>query len=137
QTGRHDCAGGGVPEAVSAQRVRGIRIFDITDVKNPRYIKDVQTCRGSHTHSVLVPPGNDPENSYVYISGSAGVRPEGELTGCQAMAPGSAGVRPEGDLAGCECRGRDSTGSGATSESFRIEVIRVPVAHPEQAAVVT
>ena len=56
QTGRHDCGGQGVPEAVSQMRVRGIRIFDITDITHPKYIKDVQTCRGSHTHTVLVPP---------------------------------------------------------------------------------
>jgi hypothetical protein len=107
---RHDCGGQGVPDTVSAIRVRGIRIFDITDITSPRYIKDVQTCRGSHTHTVLVPPG-DPENIYVYISGSQGVRPEGELTGCADLAPDAS----------------------PNSAAFRIEVIKVPVAHPEQA----
>jgi hypothetical protein len=117
QTGRRDCTNAEITEAVSAIRVRGIRIFDITDIKNPKYIKDVQTCRGSHTHSVLVPPGENPENIYVYISGSSGVRPEGELTGCDRLTP--------------------DTATGANSQDFRIEVIRVPVARPEQAAVVT
>jgi hypothetical protein len=110
QTGRHDCGGQGVPEAVSAIRVRGIRIFDISDITHPRYIKDVQTCRGSHTHTVLVPP-NDPDNVYVYISGSAGVRPEAELSGCSDLSPEN----------------------NPNSSQFRIEVIKVPVAHPEQA----
>jgi len=110
QTGRHDCGGQGVPEAVSAIRVRGIRIFDITDISHPRYIKDVQTCRGSHTHTVLVPQ-NDPNNVYVYISGSSGVRPEAELGGCADLAPENS----------------------PNSSQFRIEVIKVPVAHPEQA----
>ena len=105
QTGRHDCGGQGVPEAVSAIRVRGIRIFDISDITHPRYIKDVQTCRGSHTHTVLVPP-NDPENVYVYVSGSAGVRPEAELSGCSDLSPEN----------------------NPNSSQFRIEVIKVPVA---------
>src|SRR6185436_13639833 len=52
QTGRKDCAGGGIEDSVSAIRVRGIRIFDISDVTKPKYITDVQTCRGSHTHTV-------------------------------------------------------------------------------------
>jgi hypothetical protein len=114
QTGRHDCGGQGVPEAVSAMRVRGIRIFDISDITHPRYIKDVQTCRGSHTHTVLVPP-NDPDDIYVYISGSSGVRPEAELSGCSDLAPQN----------------------NPNSSLFRIEVIKVPVAHPEQAERVT
>ncbi len=109
-TARHDCAGGGIADVVSTMRVRGIRIFDITDITKPRYIKDVQTCRGSHTHTVLVPPG-DPENVYVYISGSQGVRPEGELEGCSDLA----------------------ADNSPNSAAFRIEVIKVPVAHPEQA----
>ena len=110
QTGRHDCGGQGVPEAVSSMRVRGIRLFDISDISNPKYIKDVQTCRGSHTHTVLV-PNNDPDNVYVYISGSSGVRPEAELPGCADLDPTN----------------------NPNSSQFRIEVIKVPVAHPEQA----
>ena len=110
QTGRHDCGGQGVPEAVSQMRVRGIRLFDITDITHPKYIKDVQTCRGSHTHTVLVPP-NDPSDVYVYVSGSSGVRPEAELSGCSDLAPEN----------------------NPNSSLFRIEVIKVPLAHPEQA----
>jgi hypothetical protein len=68
-TGRLDCGGQGVPTAVSQDRLRGLRIFDISDIRNPRNVGNVQTCRGSHTHTVLVDP-KDPANVYVYISGS-------------------------------------------------------------------
>ncbi len=110
--GRLDCGTGGVQTAVSMERLRGIRIFDITDIRNPRYISNVQTCRGSHTHSVLKSPSDD-ENVYVYISGSAGVRPADELAGCA------------------------SAGDDPTSALFRIEVIKVPLANPERAAIVS
>ena len=75
--GRLDCAGGGVKDTVSADRLRGLRIFDIADIANPKYIGNVQTCRGSHTHTVFVDP-KDAENVYVYISGSAPVRSPSE-----------------------------------------------------------
>ena len=106
--GRLDCAAGGVHDSVSAERLRGIRIFDITDIANPRYIANVQTCRGSHTHTVVIDP-NDADNVYVYVSGSAGVRSPNELAGCVKLAPA-----------------QDSN-----SALFRIEVIKVPLAHPE------
>jgi hypothetical protein len=113
-SGRLDCGAGGVHDSVSHDRLRGIRIFDITDITNPKYIANVQTCRGSHTHTVVVDP-SDTANVYVYISGSAGVRSPNELAGCSKLAPD-----------------QDST-----SALFRIEVIKVPLAHPEQAAIVT
>jgi hypothetical protein len=112
--GRLDCGTEGVETRISEHRLRGIRIFDIADIENPVYVGNVQTCRGSHTHSVLVDP-NDSENVYVYVSGSASVRPEEELPGCS-------GVSPDED---------------PNSALFRIEVIRVPLAHPEQAAIVS
>ncbi len=108
---RLDCGAQGVEDTVSRERLRGIRIFDITDVTKPRNVGNVQTCRGSHTHTVLVDP-KDTENVYVYISGSSHVRPESELPGC-VSAP------------------RDPN-----SALFRIEVIKVPLANPGQAAVV-
>lgn len=111
--GRLDCGSEGVEETVSDERLRGIRIFDISDIQNPEYIANVQTCRGSHTHSVLKDP-NDHENVYVYVSGSASVRPEEELPGCSDLFP-------EED---------------ANSALFRIEVIQVPLATPEEAAIV-
>ncbi|GAB5408151.1 MAG: hypothetical protein BalsKO_05160 [Balneolaceae bacterium] len=79
--GRLDCGTEGVQDAVSQDRLRGIRIFDITDITDPQYISNVQTCRGSHTHSVLKDPEDD-ENVYIYVSGSAPVRSEEELPGC-------------------------------------------------------
>ena len=112
--GRLDCGTQGVDATVSPDRLRGIRIFDITDIRNPQYVANVQTCRGSHTHSVLKHPGDD-ENVYVYVSGSAPVRPAEELPGCS-------GLSPEED---------------PNTALFRIEVIRVPLAHPEQAAIVS
>lgn len=110
--GRLDCGTEGVQETASPERLRGIRIFDITDIKNPLYVSNVQTCRGSHTHSVLVDPDDD-ENVYVYVSGSAPVRPEDELPGCS-------GALPEDD---------------PNSALFRIEVIQVPLDSPEDAAI--
>ncbi len=113
-SGRLDCGAEGVTDSVSHERIRGIRIFDATDITNVKYIGNVQTCRGSHTHTVLVDP-KDPANVYVYISGSAGVRSPSELPGCS-------NVTPDKD---------------PNSALFRIEVIKVPLAHPEQAAIVS
>ncbi len=112
--GRLDCGTEGVKEAVSHHRLRGIRIFDIKDIRNPKYIANVQTCRGSHTHTVLENP-NDLENVYIYVSGSAPVRPAEELPGCSG-AP---------------------LDEDPNSALFRIEVIKVPLANPEQAAIVS
>jgi LVIVD repeat-containing protein len=110
---RQDCKFGGVPAPVSEDRVRGIRIFDISDVAHPKLVTSVQTCRGSHTHTVVTQPG-DPNNVYVYVSGTANVRPETELKGCRDA-------------------GRDDPGSAR----FRLEVIKVPLAKPGAAAIVS
>ncbi|GMV10580.1 MAG: hypothetical protein AMXMBFR55_23140 [Gemmatimonadota bacterium] len=112
--GRLDCGTQGVHEAVSKDRLRGIRIFDITDIANPKNVANVQTCRGSHTHTVLEDP-KDKENVYIYVSGSAPVRSGEELPGCVREAPDK----------------------NPNSALFRIEVIKVPLAHPEQAAIVS
>ncbi len=111
--GRLDCGTQGVQERVSQDRLRGIRIFDISDIRNPEYITNVQTCRGSHTHSVLKDP-NDDENVYVYVSGSAPVRPAEELPGCSSGSPDE----------------------DPNTALFRIEVIQVPLDSPKQAAIV-
>ena len=66
-SGRLDCGTQGVRDTVSRDRLRGLRIFDITDITAPKNVGNVQTCRGSHTHTVLADP-RDPENVYVYIS---------------------------------------------------------------------
>ena len=113
-SGRLDCGTEGVKDTVSHDRLRGLRIFDISDIANPKYVANVQTCRGSHTHTVLFDP-KDPENVYVYISGSAGVRSPSELPGCVKLTPDK----------------------DPNSALFRIEVIKVPLAHPEQAAIVS
>jgi hypothetical protein len=113
QGGRTDCGIQGVPEPVSKDRLRGIRIFDITDMSNVKYVTNVQTCRGSHTHTVVTDP-RDKANVYVYVSGSAGVRSADELPGCF-----DAGIE-------------DPKGA-----RFRIEVIRVPLAAPQKAAIVS
>ena len=112
--GRTDCGTQGVRDTVSHDRLRGIRIFDVTDIANPRHITDVQTCRGSHTHTLVTSP-TDTANVYIYVSGSAPVRSPNELAGCSGAPPDS----------------------NPNSALFRIEVIQVPLAHPEQARIVT
>ena len=112
--GRLDCGTEGVQDRVSDERLRGIRIFDISDVENPEYIANVQTCRGSHTHSVLKDPKDD-DNIYIYVSGSSMVRPEEELPGCSAAMPNE----------------------DSNSALFRIEVIKVPLDAPEESAIVS
>ncbi len=84
--GRLDCGPQGVAEVISKERFRGVRIFDISDVENPKQIAAVQTCRGSHTHTLVVDP-DDKENIYVYGSGTGGVRSGEELEGCSGGAP--------------------------------------------------
>jgi len=113
-SGRLDCGSQGVEDAISSDRLRGIRIFNIDDVTQPEYIHNVQTCRGSHTHSVLVDPDVD-DKIWIYVSGSAGVRPEEELPGCSSMSPDE----------------------DPNSALFRIEVIEVPLAAPETASIVS
>jgi hypothetical protein len=113
-SGRLDCGDQGIKDTVSAERIRGVRLFDISDLDHPKYITNVQTCRGSHTHSLLVDP-KDKANVYVYISGSAQLRSPKELAGCTSATPDN----------------------NANSSLMRLEVIKVPLAHPEQAAVVS
>jgi hypothetical protein len=111
--GRIDCGIQGVQAPVSTERFRGIRIFDISDVKNPKQLAAVQTCRGSHTHT-LVPDVDDKGNLYVYGSGTSSVRSAEELAGCS-------GLDPKED---------------PNTALFSIDVIQVPLAAPEQARIV-
>ena len=111
---RADCTFGNIPEPVSKDRVRGIRIFDISSVGQPKLVKSVQTCRGSHTHTVVEQPG-DKDNIYIYVSGSSGVRPADELPGC---SDGTMEANPD-------------------TARFRIEVIKVPLSAPQNAAIVS
>lgn len=84
--GRVDCGQGGVSGSVSAERFRGVRIFDITDLSNPVQVAAVQTCRGSHTHT-LVPHPTDRRKLYVYNQGTSYVRSDQELPGCSDGQP--------------------------------------------------
>jgi hypothetical protein len=111
--GRLDCGVQGVEQAVSPDRFRGVRIFDIGNIDAPRQVAAVQTCRGSHTHTLLQPPG-DTENVYVYVSGTSPVRPGEELPGCSALPPDE----------------------DPNTSLYRIEVIRVPLAAPHLARIV-
>jgi hypothetical protein len=113
QTGRVDCGIQGVPEPISKDRLRGIRIFDVSNMATPKYVANVQTCRGSHTHTVVTDP-RDKENVYIYVSGSAGVRSADELPGC-----------------------KDGPIDDPDTARFRLEVIKVPLAAPQTAAIVS
>jgi uncharacterized protein (DUF305 family) len=110
--GRVDCGLQGVSEDVSTERFRGIRIFDISDLARPVQVSAVQTCRGSHTHSVVAGPGEDGK-IIVYNSGTSVVREEEELAGCIDESPGD-----------------DRTAL------FRIDVIEIPVDDPSKARIV-
>jgi hypothetical protein len=127
--GRLDCGTGGFPPnpppaagqatqnqlpAAQKDRFRGVRIFDITDIKSPKQVAAVQTCRGSHTHTLVVDP-NDRNNVYIYVSGTSFVRQAEELPGCS-------GEKPDKD---------------PNTALFRIDVIKVPVAAPQEARVIS
>ncbi|MGH9756545.1 MAG: LVIVD repeat-containing protein [Candidatus Acidiferrales bacterium] len=95
-------------------RFRGVRIFDISDIHNPKQVAAVQTCRGSHTHTLVVDP-NDKDNVYIYVSGTSFVRPAEELAGCSGGEPDK----------------------NQNTALFRIDVIQVPLAAPQDARVVS
>lgn len=95
-------------------RFRGVRIFDISDIRNPKQVGAVQTCRGSHTHTLVVSP-NDKNNAYIYVSGTSFVRPGEELAGCSGESPDK----------------------NPNTALFRIEVIKVPLAAPQDAQIVS
>src|SRR5436305_142110 len=126
--GRLDCGAGGFPPnpppaagqqnqsqlpAAQKDRFRGVRIFDISDIKAPKQVAAVQTCRGSHTHTLVVDP-NDKNNVYIYVSGTSFVRQNEELAGCSGEAPDK----------------------DPNTALFRIDVIKVPLAAPQNAQVV-
>lgn len=111
--GRVDCGAQGVTDSVSKDRFRGVRIFDVTDIDHPKQIAAVQTCRGSHTHTLVVDK-HDKKNLYVYVSGTAPARSPSELAGCS-------GKTAEED---------------PNTSRFRIDVIKVPLDAPQNAKVV-
>ena len=110
--GRVDCGLQGISEDISEDRFRGLRIFDISDPKLPRQVGLVQTCRGSHTHSVVSGPDENGK-IIVYNSGTASIREGEELEGCVGAVSGD-----------------DRTAL------FRIDVIEIPVDDPSQARIV-
>ena len=110
--GRVDCGLQGVSQDISTERFRGLRIFDISDITRPRQVGQVQTCRGSHTHSVVKGPEGD-GRILVYNSGTAGVRKDEELAGCIGDVPGD-----------------DRTAL------FRIDIIEIPVANPAASRII-
>jgi hypothetical protein len=111
--GRLDCGVQGVEAPVSAERFRGIRIFDISDARMPKQVAAVQTCRGSHTHTVVTDP-DDEGNLYLYGSGTSSVRSAEELAECS-------GLEPDED---------------PKTALFSIDVIQVPVKDPGKARIV-
>jgi len=111
--GRVDCGLEGINEDISDDRFRGIRIFDISDLERPRQVGQVQTCRGSHTHSVVSGPGEDGK-IIVYNSGTSSVRKGEELEGCYDERPGD-----------------------ERTALFRIDVIEIPVDDPSKSRIVS
>jgi hypothetical protein len=109
---RNDCGKGGVQDP--KDHMAGVRIFDVSDPKNPKLVKNVQTCKGSHTHTI-VPSKKDKGVIYIFVSGSGGARPETEMPGCKA--------------------GTDA--ADETNSLYRLDVIKVPLATPEKSEVVT
>ncbi len=102
------------PPPPEKDRFRGVRIFDISDIKNPKQVAAVQTCRGSHTHTLVLDP-NDKNNVYIYVSGTSFVRQSEELAGCSGEAPDK----------------------DPNTALFRIDIIKVPVAAPQDAKIVS
>ena len=109
--GRLDCGLQGNADDISPERFRGIRVFDISDLTAPKQVGAVQTCRGSHTHSVVA---SDDETIVVYNSGTSRIRDEEELPGCFDESPGD-----------------DRTAL------FRIDVIEIPIAEPHKSRIVS
>ena len=109
---RNDCARGGVTDP--KDHMAGVRIYDVSNPRAPKLVKNVQTCKGSHTHTVIPSP-TDKGVVYIYVSGSQGARPETELAGCK--------------------NGEDP--ADPMNSIFRLDVIKVPLANPSQAEVVT
>ena len=105
---RIDCGLEGVSRDSSPDRFRGIRIFDISDLSAPKQVGAVQTCRGSHTHSVVSTSNN---KIIIYNSGTGRVRDNEELT---------------------DCFGWD----GGGTSYFTIDVIEIPINNPSESRIV-
>ncbi|HYV98666.1 MAG TPA: hypothetical protein VE967_14515 [Gemmatimonadaceae bacterium] len=108
---RNDCAKGGWTDP--KDHMTGVRIYDVSNPRAPKLIKNVQTCKGSHTHT-LIPSPTDKGIMYIYISGSQAPRSESELSYCKA----------------------NNDPADVTNVNYRLEIIKVPLAHPEQSEVI-
>jgi hypothetical protein len=108
---RNDCGKGGVQDP--KDHMTGIRIYDVSNPSAPKLIKNVQTCKGSHTHTVIPSP-TDRKIVYIYVSGQQAARPATELAGCK--------------------NGTDP--ADPTNSLYQLDIIKVPLDHPEQAAVI-
>ncbi len=108
---RNDCGKGGVQDP--KDHMAGVRIFDVSNPRAPKLIKNVQTCKGSHTHTI-VPSPTDPNIIYIYVSGQQAARPATELAGCK--------------------NGTDP--ADPTNSLYQLDIIKVPVDHPENAKVI-
>src|SRR3954447_12048441 len=108
---RNDCAKGGVQDP--KDHMTGVRIYDVSNPQAPRLVKNVQTCKGSHTHTVIPSP-TDPNIVYIYVSGQQAARPDSELAGCK--------------------NGTDP--ADPTNSLYQLDIIKVPLNHPEKAAVI-
>ncbi len=109
---RKDCAKGGVKDP--SEHMTGVRIYDVANPRAPRLVKNVETCKGSHTHTV-VPSPTDKNVVYLYVSGQQGARAATELAGCR-------------------------NGSNPADESnslFRLDIIKVPLNRPQDAEVIS
>ena len=114
--GRVDCSSDPRNDADPNKKLfRGIRVFDISNIDAPRQVAAVQTCRGSHTHTLLRPTASDP-NVYIYNSATAGVRTSAELAGCDGY--------------------NSFPAPGPDPSKWKIDIIKVPVDAPQNAAVV-
>ena len=109
---RNDCAKGGVQNP--SDHMAGVRIYDVSNPAMPTFVKNVQTCKGSHTHTIIPSP-TDKGVIYIYVSGAQAARPETELAGCNN------GTDPADEK----------------NSMFRLDVIKVPLAHPSNSEVVT
>ena len=110
---RIDCGLNGVGSDSSLDRFRGIRIFDISNPQNPIQVGAVQTCRGSHTHSVVSGPTQD-NKIIVYNSGTAQIRDREELGQCIGEVPGD-----------------------NRTALFRIDIIEIPISNPSESRIVS
>ena len=109
---RLDCGLQGIAEDVSEERFRGLRIFDISDLSEPKQVGAVQTCRGSHTHSVVAGPG-ETGKIIVYNSGTSSIREQEEMDSCFDESPGD-----------------------TRTALFRIDVVEIPVDDPAASRIV-